>query len=522
MSVGGRCISQYFQRKPDARRSLRGATRSYQLAPRSVRGTCERAVSKITSGSIQLVMVLLLAIGLGSGCNDFLTVDSEDQLSRAELFSTVRGADAAVVGLYQQLTELYDYRYPIYADLSGNTVAPLVDLPAGNALIATQRGLLQLRNRTVTPELANTGLPAFYDRAYRILFQAADILDGLALVQDGQAAQLSSLSAEARTIRALVHFELLRLFAQAPGFTSDGSHPGVVLIDEPPNIFNQPARASVAEGYAFIRNELALAASGIDERFSVRSGGPVWVNAAVVQGLSARVAAYATDWPAVVEAATIATDEANTSLTPATEYVAQWRTGALSETLWQLDLQQRLEGLDDDDVFNTTATLIGSRNPRPVLGVSEELLGLFSPGDLRRGLYVANEAGTVGSAKWPLDTGALVNPTLLRLSDLYLLRAEAFVELGELALAADDYLAVRQRALPGAAAPELTATALREAIRTERRLELAFENHHFFDLGRWGLGVPAVGLVYPDDRFVLPLPDEALLLNPSLLQNAGY
>lgn len=502
------------------RRWLSGGVRhvSRKIDAQFTRATCDRF-----RRSLAVFMgCMILVVGLGSGCNDFLDVDSEDQLSRDELFSSLRGADAAVVGLYRQLTDLYDYRYPIYADLPGHTVAPNTDLPAGNALISTQRGLLQLRERNVTPVLENTGFAAFYDDAYTLLFQAADVLDGLALVQDARPEQLASLEAEARTIRALVHFELVRVFAQAPGFAANATHPGVVIIDQLPSIFDQPARATVAEVYAFIRNELALASTGIDDRLTERSGAALWVNSATIQGLAARVAAYQSDWPVVIESATAAIEAAGVDLTPAADYLAQWRTGSLDEVLWEVDLQQRLVDLDAGDVFNTTATLIGSRNPRPVLGVAAGLVDSLGPGDLRRGLYSANEAGTVLCGKWPLDTGALVNPILLRLSELYLLRAEAYAESGQLNLALEDFLSIRQRAVSRTAVPDLDVVSLRAAIREERRLELALENHHFFDLGRWGVEVPGVGLGYPDDRFVLPLPEEALLRNPSLRQNPGY
>ena len=71
-----------------------------------------------------------------------------------------------------------------------------------------------------------------------------------------------------------------------------------------------------------------------------------------------------------------------------------------------------------------------------------------------------------------------------------------------------------------------------EAIRTERRKELAWEGHYFFDLARWnlpvnrdlcyGLAAKNQNIPFPDYRWALPLPKSELEVNENLIQNDKY
>lgn len=78
----------------------------------------------------------------------------------------------------------------------------------------------------------------------------------------------------------------------------------------------------------------------------------------------------------------------------------------------------------------------------------------------------------------------------------------------------------------------------REAVRAERRLELAFENQHWFDLLRWGIATETVNNFFASESFysgysytvsniedwqtILPIPVSVLDINPDAAQNAGY
>jgi hypothetical protein len=481
-------------------------------------------------------LTYLLAVVLLSGCSDFLFVEPEDELSRDAVFTTLRGADAAVLGLYADRTgntDYYQQRMAIYADLPGNMTLSQRGLQEGRDDIDGQRAdFIFTHALDVSPDYEFSGYDGTYTAIYRMLYQANDILDGLPQVPDmGDGAQVQSLRGEALTFRALGHHDLVRIFAQAPSFSPNASHPGIALITELPTTESVPARATVAEVYANIRADLEEAAILIDPAYSVRSGQPYWITPAVVNGLLARVAAYQQDWESCSEYATACIQLTASQLTSTAEYVDQWKKGPPSETLWELDLQRRLAADGSTGVVSGPSRIVGSFNPDPYLQVSTELLDLFEPEDIRLNLFTTNRAGDRLSRKWPLDTGAVRNFPLLRLSEVYLLRAEARAERNELEAARADLAAIYLRSVPTGELPPPDRQALRRAIRAERRRELAFEGHHFFDLGRWGAdldrapcadAVERCNLTYPSDYYVLPIPREALFRNPNLTQNPGY
>lgn len=133
---------------------------------------------------------------------------------------------------------------------------------------------------------------------------------------------------------------------------------------------------------------------------------------------------------------------------------------------------------------------------------------------------------------------------LYRLAEIYLNYAEAMYQTGDEVTAREFLNKVSSRALQ----PAITAsgTDLLEAIKRERRVELCFEGHNFFDERRWmekdHLGFDIRGLKwtkkadgtmtfeevtvvtrpYFDKHYYLPIPRTEVEKAPSMLQNAGY
>ena len=147
-----------------------------------------------------------------------------------------------------------------------------------------------------------------------------------------------------------------------------------------------------------------------------------------------------------------------------------------------------------------------------------------------------------------------LNVNLIRLADVYLMAAECEVELGNLPRALTLVNNIRTRA---GKLPKLTAggtpvaaynvglytsfpdpTYARNAVRFERRLELAMEGHRFYDLVRWGVLKSTLesyfafegeyfpymkGITISDRDSYFPIPQEQLdRSNGVLKQNTGY
>jgi hypothetical protein len=124
------------------------------------------------------------------------------------------------------------------------------------------------------------------------------------------------------------------------------------------------------------------------------------------------------------------------------------------------------------------------------------------------------------------------NYIFIRLADILLLKAEALNEQGDIAGAAALVNQVRHRALLGDT-PASSTDAMRLAIEKERRLELAFETHRWFDLKRTGRAIEVmnnaigpdgnkIGYNLTQNRLVWPIPQAELDKNKQLVQNAGY
>lgn len=161
----------------------------------------------------------------------------------------------------------------------------------------------------------------------------------------------------------------------------------------------------------------------------------------------------------------------------------------------------------------------------------------------KSGLY--NAEGTGYTYKNTHNTRGVLNNKQFRLADLYLLYAEACMETGDAGTATTYLNKVRARvglpSYPGYSfkvnGEELTSPTLQEALRHERRMELAMEGHRWFDLCRWGVAYEVMtaymALESPEAKAemqpfkkgvheLLPIPNKQRQLNSLLDQNPGY
>jgi hypothetical protein len=115
---------------------------------------------------------------------------------------------------------------------------------------------------------------------------------------------------------------------------------------------------------------------------------------------------------------------------------------------------------------------------------------------------------------------------VLRLSEQYLIRAEARAAQGKISEAKQDLNQLRSRAgLAGTTAND--PEGLLAAIEQERRIELFSEwGHRFFDLKRWGKAGTVLGSLKPSSwqsgHELWPIPQNQINANPALKQNPGY
>jgi hypothetical protein len=122
--------------------------------------------------------------------------------------------------------------------------------------------------------------------------------------------------------------------------------------------------------------------------------------------------------------------------------------------------------------------------------------------------------------------GSSINMRIIRYADVLLMAAEALNALGQDAEAVGYVNQVRNRpsvAIGNLPAGQSSGVGLRDAIRNERRLELAMEQVRKRDLIRWGIARQVLGNKFVEGKHeVLPIPQAEIDLNPKLQQNPNY
>jgi hypothetical protein len=129
-------------------------------------------------------------------------------------------------------------------------------------------------------------------------------------------------------------------------------------------------------------------------------------------------------------------------------------------------------------------------------------------------------------------TELLADAKVFRTGEMYLIRAEAKAETGDLTAAAADLNALRAARINNYTnASFATKADVIDAVMNERFKELPYEGHRFFDAKRRNLAITrlavdaqgtALTLSAGNFRFILPIPNSEILANPLMTQNPGY
>jgi hypothetical protein len=330
---------------------------------------------------------------------------------------------------------------------------------------------------------------------------------------------------EAYAARALAHFDLVRLYGQHYGFTGDNSHAGVPIV----LTFDQsaePARNTVAEVYAQVVSDFNTAIGLMNA-----SRGKGYFSKGAAQALMSRVYLYMGDYANAAAMADAVIGNGDFSLTDNGSYVGTWDDPDESPDAI-LDVLQ-------NDVDNMGSDALGRMYINEGYGdylPSQDLVGLIDTlNDVRINLF--KEDATIGGIygnirvnKFPSTIGEDNSP-IIRLAEVYLIRAEARARTNNEAGAIDDLMAIRNRANPNAPTSTATGQALLDDILLERRVELAYEGHRLWDLMRLQKGVDRTDCTapadkctvnYPNDRFILPIPQDEMDANPNMIQNPSY
>ena len=415
--------------------------------------------------------------------------------------------EAAVIGLYSAMQQSGYYGESYLLTSEGHT---------DNATTGGYQNLSldQIGNREVTG--ANVISENIWTAIYRVIANANLVLKYLPAIEDLDSKQKNHLEGEARAIRAMAHFDLLRYYGEHWNMASSA---GIPLVQTPQEIKDQPSRATVSATYQFIISEMTKSAGLMDQNVKDKS----FMNLNAVNALLARIYLYKADNEKAAEYATKVISSADFQIMDAAKFLDIYRSKLSSESVFELLFDSQNRSGYNGATFSRADAI------RPELGymAAKNLQEFFNSrvGDVRNNLVdfsSGNNDVTIlpdgRTQKYRGEASKDNSAYIVRFAEMYLIRAEALGNLKGLA----DLNFLRQKRGLAVLAPNQVSTSndFINAILNERRAELNFEGHRYFDLARTRKIKSVLNL--DDFRSVFPIPNREIIANPNIKQNPGY
>ncbi|RNL50542.1 RagB/SusD family nutrient uptake outer membrane protein [Pedobacter jejuensis] len=463
----------------------------------------------------KMLGVMLVSSMLFASCEKNIDLSPTDTISNETAITKYDDLDRAVVGAYSNIA----YTQSLFV----NTIM------ADEARWAIDNNA---RNYGLPHKWAFDAGAGDAQAAWANLYNVIDRVnralaayDAVAVSNTTQAAAKPRLKAELLAIRAFAHAELLRWFAP----TYENNSLGVVIMLQS-DILGKPQRSTFGQVMTQINADFAEADALMPSTFT----DIFRITKPAISAMRARAALYAKDWANAKLYASQAIALKGTLATGAA-YANIWRDSNTSETYFQLRRNSNT---------GSVRTLWTDDNTDVFFSPSYKLIDTYNTvTDVRYNAFILNDAAVPSSReRWKVNkypgqdaTNRFNNIKVFRVSEMYLILAEANAELNDLGGAATALNAVRAARITGYVNEVFAAkAALIDGILLERFKELAFEGHRFFDLRRRGLPVVrndndiTSGAAIPKTlatnarNYILPLPQDELFANPAIQQNPGY
>lgn len=442
----------------------------------------------------------MLGVGF-TGCEDSLELEPRQSISVEVATSTEQNIENILVGAYAEAGQAASYggRLQMMSDLYGFTDE------------ANWEGTFNQPRQVFTKSIFvdNSFVRDVWMNNYQVINQVNLVIENLEVVADED--KQDRIEGQARFLRALSYFDLVRFFAAPYEAGQQNDQPGVPLTLEGVTDYSgnlEISRNTVEEVYDQIQEDLNRAYDLLPPSFS--SADIFFADKYAAQALLARVYLQQGNYAGARDAAHDVIENSGHSLT--STYAGAFNNDTNSS----------------EDVFafqvttqSGTNQLITHYADQPFGGrggditVNDDFINRFGANDERGDFfYVSDYNGGILTGKYTNQFG---NIPLIRLAEMYLIRAEANYREGTAvgATPLEDINTVRSRANAA-----LLQSVDLEDILNERELELAFEGFLIHDLRRTER--PVGDLPYDDDNLIFPIPQREIDVNPLLVQNPGY
>ena len=418
------------------------------------------------------IFVLLTAISatwLTSGCKKLFDTTPKNILLKDSALQTGSDFRELLNGSYDVTANLYNGRVQVFNELLSDNVGA----PKAN------NDFREIYNRATI--FFNSTVGSFYGDCYRIIYRSNSLLDNIDAISSIPDADKKQMKGEARFLRALGHFTLVRLFAQPYGYTADNSHLGIVVKKS--TAFEALQRNTCKETYDFIVDDLNQAITALPET----NANGVYATKYAAKALLAKVYFQMNRFSDVIANVN---DIANSGKYALSDSVNRFDNSANShkEFLFYIkssNNDQRSSGLRGNFFIGGTE--------KPEVSVSKELYTDVTSrsGDKRAKYFTAFSVGTSSEFyKTSKFDSAFFDIPVLHYTDMLLMRAEALAETNtNLTVAINDLNAILTRAFGNVSQNLITTagpSAILNAARLERRIEMPMEGDRVQQLKRIG------------------------------------
>ena len=490
----------------------------------------------------KILISVIILISL-NGCTSFLEEHPTDRITTVNFYQSAKDAQSAVDATYQQMNSIYNRLMYNLCDLPCDGMKNGLGMP--NAFL---QDLAYNRH-----DQGNTFVRDMWNNCYSGIARANAAIENIPDVKMEEGLK-NRYIAEAKFLRALYYFNLVRFFGDVPLVTKLG-------LDEAIG-----PRTSKDQVYEFLIDDLMTAENALPMRSTYDAKDKARASKEAAKILLGKVYVTRGDFEkAKNKLAEVVDNEATYGLGLHDDYAANWNTATEAGKEAILYVEYGVAPFAN----NGEMSLAGPKYSVPggsidVAGSNEadiptqELYDSYNEGDKRRDFNLRYEFTNYATkeimrssiplfGKYWIDNIAScdlcdINMHVMRYADAILLYAEALNETGDAAKALTVLNRIRERAFGNASGNYNTMSKeeFRNAILNERYWEFPIEGHRWFDLVRMGklkermlahaayeasVAEPNktdIAKNFRDCMILMPVPQSQLDLNDELTQNPGW
>ena len=353
-----------------------------------------------------------------------------------------------------------------------------------------------------------------WNQLYRVIGSANIIINATDII--GDQATIDHYKGQALAIRALAHFDLVKLYGQQHVTGSDLGVPYVTTFRVPGEYF--PSRKTAAQVKTMAIADLDAALGLMNA--SLDDASKQTITSHAVNAIKAKIALYFGDMATAETAAWAVINSTAFSIPTSGNIAATFATDSASNSVFEIALSST-----DNSGINGLGNIYRGSTYGDI-AVLQDLVDIYDAGDVRgsTAFIDVDGAGFIRNmAKYP-SAAFDDNISVIRYEEVVLIYAEAV-------LASDPAKSLTYlNMVPNMRGATPYTSSTLDNILLERRKEFAFEGMRFHDLARRGKNIPLVdainqshgGPAYGSFNFAYPIPAGEVDVNSNVVQNQGY